>query len=214
MKPITWCAWNHTRATIQQCHAAQHYWFSVLVSWRFLNVCSWHMMCIFLLLFKHQNMNTIITLFCCIPPASTAPKSCAHLSLKIRGIENATQGRRCKQCIEILVWLIVVASKSAGRAFEWLIFASKHTQFWSFFGRNSGIKSCVGYGKWGQIVPTMDRSVGIGHMQMNLGSTLGRIKQGVAESLRIARNRRRAKRWNFRSMHVSRPQWWGPCGWT
>ena len=28
-------------------------------------------MCIFLLLFKHQNMNTIITLFYCIPPAST-----------------------------------------------------------------------------------------------------------------------------------------------
>ena len=30
----------------------------------------------------------------------------------------------------------------------------------------------------------MKRSIGIGHMQMDLGSISGRIEQGVAESLR------------------------------
>ena len=76
-----------------------------------------------------------------------ARKWCAHLSSKIRTIESATQGHRCNQCIEKVVRLIVVASKSAGKAFEWLIFASKHTQFWSFWAENSGVMSCVGSGK-------------------------------------------------------------------
>ena len=83
------------------------------------------------------------------------------------------------------------------------------------FGQNSGIKSCVGNGNWGQIAPTIHRSVGIGHMQMDLGSISGRIEQGGAESLRSAQNHRQVVRWNFRwCACFSRPRWWAPCRWT
>ena len=127
-----------------------------------------------------------------------ARKWCAHLSSKIRGIENATQGHWCNQCIEIVVRLIVVASKSAGKAFECLIFASKHTQFWSFLAEIPVSCHVLEVQRWGQIAPTMNRIIGIGHVQMDLGSISGRIEQGVAESLRCAQNRRRVMRWNFR----------------
>ena len=65
------------------------------------------------------------------------------------------------------------------------------------FGRNSVIKSCVGHGKKGQIAPTMNKSVGIGHMQMDLGSISGRIEQGVVESLRSAQKSSSSDEVNF-----------------
>ena len=128
-----------------------------------------------------------------------ARKSCAHLSSKIRGIENPTQGHPCDPMHQNGSGVDCCCLEIRGEGIWMVDFCLQTHPILVVFGRNSGIMSCVGYGKWGQIAPTMNRSIGIGHMQMDLGSISGRIEKGVAESLRIAQNRCRVMRWNFRS---------------
>jgi len=53
------------------------------------------------------------------------------------GITRAERAQLCAHCIIKTSRLIVVASESAGREFECLRFALKHTRFLPFFGQIS-----------------------------------------------------------------------------